>query len=156
MRGTIRTVLRTYTALLLGGFLLGLGLTTAAPPAQKKKAPVAVKKATPKGKQTAAAKSRPKTTYARSRGRGPQPVAPRRYRGQQTPSQERFNEIQQALVARGFLTTPPTGVWDKDSIDAMKRFQAEQSLPPTGKVTSLSLIALGLGPKRNTSTTALR
>lgn len=155
MRGTIRTVLRTYTALLLGGFLLGLGLTTAAPPAQKKKATV-VKKAAPKGKQTAAAKSRSKTTYARSRGRGPQPVAPRRYRGQMTPSQERYNEIQQALVARGFLTTPPNGVWDKDSIDAMKRFQAEQNLPPSGKVTSLTLIALGLGPKRNTSTTALR
>jgi len=151
-------VLRTYLAVLLGGFLLGLGLTNAAPPAaQKKKAPTtAVKKAAPKAKQTATAKSRSKTTYARSRGRGPQPVAPRRYRGQQAPSQERFNEIQQALVARGFLTTPPTGVWDKDSVDAMKRFQAEQNLPPTGKVTSLSLIALGLGPKRNTSTTALR
>lgn len=151
-------MLRTYTALLLGGFLLGLGLSTAAPPAQKKKAPVAVKKAAPKAKakQTAAAKSRSKTTYARSRGRGPQPVAQRRYRGQASPSQERYNEIQQALVARGFLTTTPTGVWDKDSIDAMKRFQAEQNLPPNGKVTSLSLIALGLGPKRNTSTTALR
>lgn len=156
MRGTIETVLRNYTALLLGGFLLGLGLTTAAPPAQKKKAPAAVKKTAPKGKQSAATKSKSKATYSRNRGRGPQPVAQRRYRGQQSPSQDRFNEIQQALVARGFLTTPPTGVWDKDSIDAMKRFQAEQNLPPNGKVTSLSLIALGLGPKRNTSTTALR
>ncbi|MBM3753559.1 MAG: peptidoglycan-binding protein [Acidobacteria bacterium] len=152
----METVLQTYTALLLGGFLLGLGLTTAAPPAQKKKAPVAVRKAAPRARQSTVAKSRAKTTYARSRGRGPQPVPQRRYRGQQTPSQERFNEIQQALVARGFLTTPPTGVWDKDSIDAMKRFQAEQNLPPNGKVTSLSLIALGLGPKRNTSITALR
>jgi hypothetical protein len=149
-------VLRTYTALLLGGFLLGIGLTTAAPPAQKKKAPVAAKKTAPKGRQASASKSRSKTTYARGRGRGPQPVAARRYRGQMSPSQERYNEIQQALVARGFLTTPPTGVWDTDSIDALKRFQAEQNLPPTGKLTSLSLIALGLGPKRNTSTTALR
>ena len=65
-------------------------------------------------------------------------------------------EIQQALAARGFLQSTPTGTWDAASIDALKRFQGEQNLPPTGKITSLSLIALGLGPKRNpiTSTTA--
>jgi peptidoglycan hydrolase-like protein with peptidoglycan-binding domain len=57
-------------------------------------------------------------------------------------------EIQQALVTRGYLTTPPSGAWDPATVDALKRFQGEQNLPPTGKITSLSLIALGLGPKR--------
>ena len=35
----------------------------------------------------------------------------------------------------------------RDPVDALKRFQSEQSLEPTGKIDSLSLIALGLGPK---------
>jgi murein L,D-transpeptidase YcbB/YkuD len=33
-------------------------------------------------------------------------------------------------------------------VDALKRFQSEQNLTPDGKIGSLSLIALGLGPKR--------
>jgi hypothetical protein len=39
-------------------------------------------------------------------------------------------------------------VWGQDSIEALKRFQADQNLAADGKLTSLSLIALGLGPKR--------
>jgi hypothetical protein len=31
----------------------------------------------------------------------------------------------------------------------LKRFQKDQNLPPNGRITALSLIALGLGPKRN-------
>ncbi len=76
-------------------------------------------------------------------------MAARRYYGQQAPTTDRYIEIQQALVTRGFLQTTPTGTWDAATIDALKRFQEEQNLPPTGKITSLSLIALGLGPKRN-------
>ena len=33
-----------------------------------------------------------------------------------------------------------------DSVDALKRFQADQNLMPDGKINSFSLIALGLGP----------
>jgi hypothetical protein len=33
----------------------------------------------------------------------------------------------------------------------MKRFQAEQTLESTGRIDSLSLIALGLGPKHDTA-----
>jgi hypothetical protein len=33
-------------------------------------------------------------------------------------------------------------------VDALKRFQREQNLTEDGKIGSLSLIALGLGPKR--------
>jgi len=69
---------------------------------------------------------------------------------QRTPSPERYKEIQQALASKGYLTSgAPTGVWDTSSVDALKKFQADQNLEPSGKIDSLSLIALGLGPKRD-------
>jgi hypothetical protein len=66
------------------------------------------------------------------------------------PTAERYHEIQSALVAKGYLNPEQaTGAWDQNSIDALKRFQAEQKLDASGKITSLSLIALGLGPKHD-------
>jgi peptidoglycan hydrolase-like protein with peptidoglycan-binding domain len=65
------------------------------------------------------------------------------------PTPERNKEIQQALIDRGYLAPPPTGVWGPESVAALRRFQQEQNLQPTGKLDSLSLIALGLGPKRS-------
>lgn len=41
------------------------------------------------------------------------------------------------------------GAWGLSSTDALKRFQAEQTLETTGRIDSLSLIALGLGPKHD-------
>lgn len=68
------------------------------------------------------------------------------------PTQERYHEIQDALVAKGYLRPEQaTGNWDEASIDALKRFQAEQKLDATGKITSMSLIALGLGPKHDST-----
>lgn len=66
---------------------------------------------------------------------------------QQTPTPERYREIQQALADKGYLKSEPNGVWDAASVDAMSRFQADQKQQPTGKITSASLIGLGLGPK---------
>jgi len=64
------------------------------------------------------------------------------------PAPERYKEIQQALVSKGYLKPEATsGVWDQNSSDALKRFQNDQKLQGTGKIDSLSLIALGLGPK---------
>jgi len=57
-----------------------------------------------------------------------------------------------ALAARGFLKPEDaSGVWGPNSADAMKRFQTEQSLPGTGRIDSLSLIALGLGPRHDSA-----
>ena len=64
------------------------------------------------------------------------------------PSPERLKEIQQALASRGYFTSEPDGTWGPASIDALKRFQHDQNLVEDGKIGSLSLIALGLGPKR--------
>ncbi len=68
-----------------------------------------------------------------------------------TPTPDRYREIQQALIDKGFYKGEPTGVWSPDCISALKEFQQAQSLEPSGKLDSLSLIALGLGPKRTSS-----
>ena len=46
------------------------------------------------------------------------------------------------------MSSPPDGKWDDASTEALRRFQEEQNLKPDGKINSLSLIALGLGPNR--------
>jgi hypothetical protein len=93
-----------------------------------------------------AARTNTRRYYAR------QPVR-RTYSAQQvTPTPDRYREIQDALAAKGYLKTPASGVWDKDSVDAMQHFQQDQKLEPTGKLTARSLGALGLGPKPASST----
>ena len=146
-----------FLAFPLAALLLGFGLTWAAATPKKKavaKAPVAKSTARKTTTKSTARRYVPQgraKTYARgrTRGRSPQPVVARRYYGQQTPTQDRFTEIQQALITRGYLQSNPAGAWDTVTVEALKRFQREQNLPPTGKITSLSLIALGLGPRRN-------
>ena len=67
------------------------------------------------------------------------------------PTKERYKQIQEALASKGFLArAEATGQWNAASIAALKRFQANQNLEATGKINSLSLIALGLGPKHET------
>ena len=68
---------------------------------------------------------------------------------QMTPTPERYKEIQQALSAKGYLAAEQAnGKWDDSSAAALKKFQGDQNLDANGKINSLSLIALGLGPKR--------
>ncbi|MBZ5606782.1 MAG: peptidoglycan-binding protein [Acidobacteriia bacterium] len=67
---------------------------------------------------------------------------------QQVPTPERYQEIQQALASKGYFHGEPNGQWGPDSADALKRFQTDQNLTPDGKLGALSLIAMGLGPKR--------
>lgn len=88
------------------------------------------------------------TKTAKSKISKSKAVAGHRRSYQQAPTPERYKEIQQALVSKGYLHGEPTGQWDADSADALKRFQTDQNLTPDGKLSSLSLIALGLGPKR--------
>ena len=87
------------------------------------------------------------TASARGKNTSRRPAVTWRNR-QTVPSADRYKEIQSALVSRGYLNAEEAnGVWGPASIDAMKRFQAEQNIESTGKINSLSLIALGLGPK---------
>jgi|SRR6185312_1552657 len=74
---------------------------------------------------------------------------------QMAPTPERYKEIQQALADKGYLKSEPTGVWDGDSTEALKQFQSDKNLTPTGKITAASLIGLGLGPKNVESSSGL-
>jgi N-acetyl-anhydromuramyl-L-alanine amidase AmpD len=69
---------------------------------------------------------------------------------QQQPDPERIREIQQALSDHGY-PLEVNGAWDASTVDALKKFQTEQkieNLSGKGKLDSMTLIALGLGPKR--------
>ena len=67
------------------------------------------------------------------------------------PSADRYREIQQALFEKGYYKGNVDGTWNAESQEALRRFQSDQNLTSTGKLDSLSLIALGLGPKRDNS-----
>jgi len=119
-----------------------------AAPAAKKGATAAARKGAPAKKGTTASTAR-RTVASSKKGVPKKPASTWRNR-QMSPSPERYREIQEALAHRGYLAPEKaTGAWNQTSIDALKRFQAEQNLESTGKVNSLSLIALGLGPKRD-------
>lgn len=94
-------------------------------------------KTTAKGKRTVA-KARPKSRTTK----------PPRPRGQLRPTNERYKEIETALASRGYLGEEPSGKWGSGSVEALRAFQADHQLPPTGKLDSLSLIQLGLGAKQ--------
>ena len=93
-----------------------------------------------------------KTVSHKKKSRSKKSVASARRSTQQQPTAERYKEIQQALAERGYFSGNVDGNWGSDSVDALKRFQREQNLTDDGKLGSLSLIALGLGPKRADST----
>ena len=110
------------------------------PPTQKKKA---TSKSAPKNTASSQKKSSSKKT--------PTKPTPSWRSAQRTPTPERYRDIQQALATKGYLQTgSPSGVWDNSSVEALKKFQQDQNLEPSGKIDSLSLIALGLGPRRDT------
>lgn len=129
-------------------------------PASTRKGTTSKKTAAPK-KSTAPAKTvRRRTTAktvtpqktskrARTRRIARRKSVPSWRRGQLEPTPERYREIQQALIDRGYLQAPVPEKWGTESVDALKRFQQDQKLEASGKLDSLSIIALGLGPKRD-------
>jgi hypothetical protein len=160
----MRKIFSFAAALALSALAWAGGPTTApAPkkaPATKSTAATAVKKASP----TTAAAKKPVTpvkkagtvTTATARRTVKPPARPTvTWRTRQTaPTADRYKEIQDALVARGYLRSEDaTGSWGPASENAMKQFQAEEALETSGKINSLSLIALGLGPKHDSITT---
>lgn len=97
--------------------------------------------------KTAATKTRSKSA-AKTGTKSRRTVVARRPPLQQQPTTDRYKEIQQALTNKGYFQGPVDGAWNTGSVEALKRFQKDQNLDPDGKIGSLSLIALGLGPKR--------
>lgn len=128
--------LLALVCLLAAGTVAETAQTKKSQPVPSKKSTKTSSKATTKGSKTSAKRrkgSRSKSAAWRSR--------------QLAPTPDRYKEIQSALADRGYLKQSPTGVWDGQSADALKRFQQDQNLEPNGKLNSLSLIALGLGAK---------
>lgn len=128
-------------------FLAVVSVCLAATPVKKpvsgKKAVSQVKSA-PGGKRPAS-----KGVVSARKGKAGARPAVRAAARQAAPSSERYKEIQAALSEKGYLKSEPSGVWDADSADAMRRFQAEHNMQATGKLTAPALIGLGLGPKRD-------
>lgn len=112
----------------------------------KPKPAVASKTAKVPAKGTSAARR------ARTRGRVARKPAGPSY--QQHPDPERYAEIQKALADRGYFHGEANGEWKDDSVDALKRFQADQKLPDDGRIGALTLTGLGLGPRHDGSTAA--
>lgn len=151
-------MLRLFGYVMLLGFL---SLTWAARPATASRKVVkksgsktsAKKSATAKSGSKAGARKASKSgsksgTRRASTSRTPSRKASWRSR-QAQPTPDRYKQIQEALAAKGYLKPEDaTGSWGPGSVDAMKRFQADQKIEGAGKINSLSLIALGLGPKR--------
>jgi len=120
--------------------------------ATSKQAVANSKQAAGTSKQTAgASKQAPRTSVSANQkappARVPSRVVPHYY-AQQQPTPDRYREIQRALADRGYFQGPADGMWGTESVDALKRFQADQNLDVDGKIGALSLIALGLGPRR--------
>ena len=120
----------------------------------------ALRAAAQKSTKTAPAKTSTKTSAksgkskskssksARNRSRKPS--------SQQQPDEARIREIQQALATRGY-NVEVSGAWGPQSVEALKKFQEDQNinnLTGRGKLDSLTLIALGLGPTRPPAGTA--
>ena len=118
----------------------------AATPAKKK---TGAKKTTAKTSASKGSKSKASKTVAGKKSTAAK-TAPARYRRstQREPAPERYKEIQQSLADKGYFTGPVNGTWGPDSVEALKRFQRDQNIGDDGKLGSLSLIALGLGPRR--------
>lgn len=142
-----------FVATALVGALLGFAAdaATSAHPAAKKKAAgkAATKSHSTASHSTASTHATARKTVSKKGKKGTaHPAAvPARSR-QANPTPDRYKEIQQALASKGYL--PPeqaNGQWSDGSQAALKRFQADQNLDASGKINSLSLIALGLGPR---------
>ena len=65
--------------------------------------------------------------------------------GQMVPTPDRIREIQSALKREGALEDEPTGIWDNTTVEAMRKYQGDHGLNPTGKIDALPLQKLGLG-----------
>ncbi len=89
-----------------------------------------------------------KTARSTKRRRSSSRRAAARSKAPRSPEPERIKEIQTALASRGY-DVEPSGVWDTRSVEAVKKFQDDndiKNLTGKGKLDSLTLIALGLGP----------
>ena len=104
-------------------------LASAAPVVLTAARPAATQSSVKKKKKAASSKKKSKPTV----------------HGQMTPAPDRIREIQSALQREGALEEEPTGKWDNTTVEAMKKYQGDHGLNPTGKIDAMTLQKLGLG-----------
>lgn len=66
------------------------------------------------------------------------------------PDEDRYRQIQQALADKGYFKGEVNGQWERDSVEALQKFQLDNKFPDIfsdGKINALSLNGLGLGAK---------
>ena len=70
-------------------------------------------------------------------------------KGQQKIDTERARSIQEALIREHYLTGEPSGTWNQESEEAMRKYQADHGWQSKTVPDSRALIALGLGPSHD-------
>ena len=142
------SLLRSKFAIFAAAALLTASLSFAQTDQHEKpvqhKAPKAEKHPAPK----ATAHKAPKATKhkAPAAGHRAKSKSKKRPRGQAAIESERAGEIQQALVREHYLNGTPSGSWDANTQDAMRRYQADHGWQNKTVPDSRALISLGLGP----------
>jgi peptidoglycan hydrolase-like protein with peptidoglycan-binding domain len=96
--------------------------------------------------QTASSKAKTSTSSSKAHGSTKKTSARKKKdKGQAAPTSDRITEIQQALAKDGSYSAAPSGKWDDNTVDAMRKFQTTHALNPSGKLDARTLEKLGLG-----------
>lgn len=95
----------------------------------------------------AASKKSASKTHTASTGKRSSRKKP--VRGQQKIDSERAQAIQQALIREHYLSGEPTGTWNQNSEEAMRRYQTDHGWQNKEVPDSRALIKLGLGPSND-------
>jgi hypothetical protein len=101
------------------------------------------------GTKKSTAKPRTTSTSKRASSKSASRKKTVRARGQQKIDSGRAEEIQQALIREHYLTGEPTGTWNADSEEAMRRYQSDHGWQTKEVPDARALIKLGLGPSND-------
>jgi hypothetical protein len=98
---------------------------------------------------TTASSSKKSASKSRTASAGRRSSRKKPVRGQQKIDSERAQAIQAALIREHYLTGEPTGTWNQNSEEAMRRYQADHGWQSKEVPDSRALIKLGLGPSKD-------
>jgi hypothetical protein len=162
---------RTSYSVAMGTLVLCLGVCLAGASAQTSGTPAPLKKSSSaktahssgSAHSTSAAKRKTaKSSIARSSSAGARHATSsrssrhslkrtkaKRIRGQEKIDSERARSIQEALIREHYLSGEPSGVWNQESEDAMRRYQGDHGWQTKEVPDSRALIKLGLGPSKD-------
>lgn len=143
----IRYTRLSLLALLLGSVAVGYAAQGTQPPKSgaanssgTTSTSTATAKVTPKKPSASGVHATKTSTSAKRRV-----VHPAVVHTQMAPAPSRISEIQAALSKEGAYQGQPNGKWDAATVDAMRQFQNDHGLTPSGKIDALTLQKLGLG-----------